>query len=448
MKAARVLPARDPRAGGSPFAGNRDVLHKHLIAFALVLAFRPFALAGQPGGVPKPPLQLGGLSEKEVLSLLLPGYVEPPPASQDPNAEPEWDVTRASVTESLVSDFGLGAGTFVLAHVNGSRGACIQCGFTVVGILDPAKHTVVWRFEPEHYSGDRLATFRLFEGDSRLAFAFRIDERAQTHSYLRQAIYRPRLLKGGGLECDLVWSDLVGSAAGLGATSGAMEHMRCASMDHAGKGADWTYRRRSFFGVWLDDGTEGEAATEPLGLPCKDGHGEQRVEIRRVERWTFQPATGLLSRASVRSERVDHAPSTRFPFSLPVRSGAWARVGQKGPAVAVQSIELLSSTEKFRIRRINQSYGKEEVALADRTGDAIRSLNDWHSGYFDSRLEALGWSEDESRFFIVVTFEGERALLSFSVEGTDDYWEELLDPYDTSWHDGFVMRSKRPTRSR
>jgi hypothetical protein len=47
----------------------------------------------------------------------------------------------------------------------------------------------------------------------------------------------------------------------------------------------------------------------------------------------------------------------------------------------------------------------------------------------------------KARFFVVVLFEGERALLSFSVDGSDDYWEQLLDPYDTSWHDGFVMRS-------
>lgn len=77
-----------------------------------------------------------------------------------------------------------------------------------------------------------------------------------------------------------------------------------------------------------------------------------------------------------------------------------------------------------------------------RTGDAIRSLKDWHSDYFDGILEALGWAEDEGRFFVVVNFEGERALLSFSVEGTDDYWEELLDPYDTSWRDGFLMRPR------
>jgi hypothetical protein len=70
-----------------------------------------------------------------------------------------------------------------------------------------------------------------------------------------------------------------------------------------------------------------------------------------------------------------------------------------------------------------------------------------HSGCFEAQVEALDWAEDESRFFAVVIFEGERALLSFSVEGTDDYWEELLDPYDASWSDGFVMRSTRSARS-
>jgi hypothetical protein len=445
MKAARALPAKDQRAGGLLFAESRDVLRSLLTVLIVVVALRPGAAVAQKALLERVPTPLGGLSEKEALSLLLPGYVEPPPPSQDPNAEPEWNVTRARVTESLVSDFGLGAGSFALVLVNGSRGACTQCGFAVVGLIDPAKHRVIWRLEPDHFGGYGLATFSLFEEDTRLAFAFRIDAGAQTHgSYLRQTIYRPRQLKGGGIECDLVWSDLVGSAAGLG----AMEHMRCASMDRAGTGPDWTYRRRSFFGAWLDDGTEGEAATAPLGLPCKDGDGEQRVEIRRVERWRFEVATGHMSRNSVRSERVDHAPSTRFPFSLPVRKAVWSRVEQRAAAAARPLSEVHSPTERFRIRRSHQSYGKDEVALLDRTGDGIRSLQDWHSEFFEGSIEALGWAEDESRFFVVVAFEGERALLSFSVKGTDDYWEELLDPYDKSWSDGFVMRHAQPTPSR
>jgi hypothetical protein len=152
-----------------------------------------------------------------------------------------------------------------------------------------------------------------------------------------------------------------------------------------------------------------------------------------------------MSRNAVRSERVDHAPSTRFPFSLPVRKAVWSRVEQR-PAATRPSSEVHSPTERFRIRQSHQSYGKDEVALLDRTGDGIRSLKDWHSEFFEGSIEALGWTEDESRFFVVVVFEGERALLSFSVEGSDDYWEELLDPYDTSWHDGFVMRSTRAAR--
>jgi hypothetical protein len=384
-----------------------------------------------------------GLSEQEILGLLLPGYVEPPPRSEDPNGEPEWNVTRARVTESLLTDFGLGKDRFALVLVNGTTGACTQCGFTVVGILDPGRHRVVWRLKPEGYSGHQLETLSLFEGDSRLSFTFRYDAGAHEHnSYLRQVIYRPRRLKGGAIDFDLVWSDLISS----GGANGVMWHSRCASMVRGQARTDWLYRRRSFFGAWLDDGTEGEAATAPLGLPCKDGEGEQRVEIRRVERWTVQPATGLLARASVRSERIDRAPSARFPFSLPIRSNAWARVDPKGPAVAEHKAELHSPTERFRIRQSHQSYGKDEVALLDRTGDGIRSLKDWHSEFFEGSIEALGWAEDESRFFVVVVFEGERALLSFSVEGSNDYWEELLDPYDTSWHDGFVMRSTRAAR--
>jgi hypothetical protein len=437
MKAARALPARDQRAGGLSFAGSRDVLRKQLIAFALVLALRPFLLSGQPKGTPKPALQLGGLSEKEVLSLLLSGYVEPPPRRASANGEME-DVTRAWVTESLVSDLGIGTDRFVLVLANGSRGDCSQCGFAVVGLLDPKKHRVVWSLEPEGYGADQLGVLHLSEGDTSLSFTFRFDAGAHTRSsYLRKAIYRPRRLKSG-IECDLVWSDLIESGIGVGATSGTMAHMRCASMDRTGMGADWTYRRRSFFGTGLD-ATPAPAA---LDLPCD---GDLNVEIQRVERWRFEVATGHMSRNAVRSERVDHAPSTRFPFSLPVRKAVWSRVEQR-PAATRPSSEVHSPTERFRIRQSHQSYGKDEVALLDRTGDGIRSLKDWHSEFFEGSIEALGWAEDETRFFVVVVFEGERALLSFSVEGSDGYWEELLDPYDTSWHDGFVMRSTRVAR--
>jgi hypothetical protein len=351
---------------------SRSFAGVQILGLLMVVNARPSA--GQAGA---PLAQVAGLSEQEILGLLLPGYVEPPPRSEDPNGEPEWNVTRAHVTESLLTDFGLGRGRFALVLVNGTTGDCTQCGFTVVGILDPGRHRVVWRLEPEGYSGHRLETLRLFEGDSRLSFTFRYDAGAHEHnSYVRQAIYRPRRLKGSGIECDLVWCDLIASGAGMGATSGTMAHIRCASMDRTGTGAGWTYRRRSFFGAWLDDGTEGEAATAPLGLPCKDGEGEQRVEIRRVERWTFHPATGFMSRVSVRSERIDHAPSTQFPFSLPVRKAIWARVEQKAAPAAKPASELHSPMERFRIRRSLQSYGKEEVALVNTTGDGIRSLKD------------------------------------------------------------------------
>ena len=228
----------------------------------LLIVVNARASAGRAGA---PLAQVAGLSEPVILELLLPGYVEPRARSEDPNGEPEWNVTRARITESLLTDFGLGKDRFAVVLVNGTTGDRTQCGFTVVGILDPVKHSVIWRLEPEHYGGHRLEILHLFEGDPRLAFTFRYDAGAHTHnSYVRQAIYQP----------------------------------------------------------------------------------------------------------------------------------------------------------------------------------------DWHSDYFEGILEALGWAEDESRFFVVVTFEGERALLSFSVEGTNDYWEELLDPYDDSWRDGFAMRSTRATRSR
>ena len=39
----------------------------------------------------------------------------------------------------------------------------------------------------------------------------------------------------------------------------------------------------------------------------------------------------------------------------------------------------------------------------------------------------------------MIQFGHDRALLSFSVEGQDDYWEKLLTDDPTEWRDGFVL---------
>jgi len=447
MKAARALAAHGRRAGGSPFAGNHDVLRRLLIAFVLVFALQPFIVAGQPEHPPRPTSHLGGLSEAEVMDLFMPGYEEPPAPSQDPQAEPEWNVTRARVVEGIVTDFGLRKGRYLLAIVNGTRGACAQCGFTIVGIIDLARSCRVWKVEPDHYGGAALELLRLYDGDPQLSFAFRWDSGSHEHNtYQRRAIYRPRLTKAGGLECDLIWSDLIESGAGMGAWGG-MWHERCASMAPATRSGEWTYIRRSLFGLPAEaesaEPNEDESDL-PETLRCEDRGGP--TEIRRTERWAVQKGSGRMSRLSLQTNRIDHADSSTFPFSLPVRSGAWVRSEGGSVEPVPGETGVRSPTRTLRARRAVATSFTDEVAIELGGGQAARTLRGWHTEHFEGTPEALGWAEDGSRFFIVVTFEDERALLSFSVEGTDDFWEELLDPYDTSWHDGFVMqpRSKRP----
>jgi hypothetical protein len=61
------------------------------------------------------------------------------------------------------------------------------------------------------------------------------------------------------------------------------------------------------------------------------------------------------------------------------------------------------------------------------------------SDYFDPQIRAVGWSRDGKRVFVVSAFGMESSvLLSFSVEGNDDYWEGLVDP-EAGWTDGFIM---------
>ncbi|MBK9065090.1 MAG: hypothetical protein IPL89_18230 [Acidobacteria bacterium] len=443
MKAARALPARDQRAGGLLFAGSRDVLHRLLIALTFALALRPAVLAGQPEGPPKPTLQLGGLSEPEVMEFLLPGYEAPPEPAHDPQAEPEWNVTRAKVFEAIETDLGLLKGRYLLAIVNGSTGACAQCGFTIVGIIDLTRSLLVWKVEPDHYWGHGLELLRLRPGDSQLAFAFQWDRGAHEHnSYGMKAIYRPRRTEAGGVDCDLVWSDLVSSRAGLGA-NGVMWHSRCASMTPGPRAREWTYRRRTFFGVAANEEEYDTEDEDPefSNMPCESDWGGI-VEIRRKELWVVQRESGVMSRVSTRSERVDRAPSSTFPLSLPVRSDTWVRVKPQLTGLTGLERSVNSPNGRFRIRLSDSPSTENEVILTTREGQVVRSLKGWKTDFFIGEVEALGWAKDESRFFAVLTFEYERALLSFSVEGTDDYWEEVLDPYDTSWHDGFVMRPR------
>lgn len=59
---------------------------------------------------------------------------------------------------------------------------------------------------------------------------------------------------------------------------------------------------------------------------------------------------------------------------------------------------------------------------------------------FLSGIDSLGWQADERRFFAVVKLGPEdRALLSFAVVGTQDYWERPLSAVGEPWPWGFVL---------
>jgi hypothetical protein len=223
-----------------------------------------------------------------------------------------------------------------------------------------------------------------------------------------------------------------------------MWHSRCASMTPGARDREWTYRGRTFFGVAASEAEDDTEDEDPefSKMPCENDWGGI-VEIRRKERWVVQGESGVMSRVSTRSERIDLAPSSTFPLSLPVRSEAWARAKPRPRKVITEASFVGSPNGRFRVRLSEGRSTNKEVELTTVDGQVVRSLKGWNTDFFVGEVEALGWAKDESRFFAVVTFEDERALLSFSVHETDDYWEELLDPYDTSWHDGFVMRPRR-----
>ncbi len=118
-----------------------------------------------------------------------------------------------------------------------------------------------------------------------------------------------------------------------------------------------------------------------------------------------------------------------FPFLLPTRRLAFHSVGEE---------TSISPSGEFRLVHIPDDFEGSEIDLAveDRV---VRKISFRGGEAFRADTKALGWQSDSSRFFVVIQFGHDRALLSFSVEGQDDYWEKLLTDDPTEWRDGFVL---------
>ena len=192
------------------------------------------------------------------------------------------------------------------------------------------------------------------------------------------------------------------------------------------------------------------------GVKCQNS-SMKTVEIRTVQNLRRSSSDSAFSADIVGVRRIDHGSSKIFPFNFPVREATWLRNTQTLPAAILTIGDDRSATSPGRrfVARVeeNRKTFRRELIVRNLDDDEVVRvvpLTPTESDYFDGIVKAVGWARDESRVFVVITFGNQlTALLSFSVEGKDDYWEGLVGDDETGWVDGFVMepvkRRKRPS---
>jgi hypothetical protein len=416
---------------------------------ALLLAFEALVV---PGEVEKArPIAAEPLSSPEVFRLLIPDYDErmrrwDESAGTDNEA---WDRFDVRVSESCETDFGLGGKRYQVVSLEGETGACTQCYLLVVGVLDPATKEVLWRFGGESIGGPAgISLRRVLPGPNALSLAFRHWEGSTNWGAVTTETWiQPALDPSGSLSFREIWSGTI-EAQNAGNLGGGRE-IGCGWIEPADRPEEFLFRQSVFYADSLP--CDFNADPNSGSLTCPARIPEERmcsaVEIAKVQRWSVDRHG--LKRVSSRSRRLDHGKSGVFPFDLAVRSVFLRPTGKSVPVyVYPKETRVLSSPDKASVLQFETCCDRKELSLF-RKGRHLRSVLLKQGDLFDGSAEALGWASDSRRFFVVVKFgfSGERALLSFSEKGQDDYWEALLTDDPSEWKDGFIMEpAKRVAR--
>lgn len=194
-----------------------------------------------------------------------------------------------------------------------------------------------------------------------------------------------------------------------------------------------------------------EGGEEPLLLSPKEVYssgwrvgceetGIGPVEIRRVQRFAL-PANSMVLRGDPpKYLRIDSGSSNLFPLNLPVRKSAWLRTERATSETPAPGSHRVRSPDGNLDAEPPSDFPNDNLVIRRAKGtEALRTIRLHHGDAFFGTVRAIGWARDESRVFIVITFgNSHTALLSFSVEGSEDFWEGLVDP-EAGWTDGFVM---------
>jgi hypothetical protein len=407
--------------------------------------------AGAQGNRPAISLP-AGLTEVDILRTLIPDYEER--LQEYLEARETGDAGdhyfSARLTGVVETDFGWGKRKYLIATASGGDGMCGQCQFSRAGVLDRAGAHVLYRFPGEERGeglegGPRL--LRVSARDKTLAVALGKWSGSEAHwNRVDEVWYWPRRQRDGSLSFEEIWRGEVGSMSY--GNWGSSRFDACGDMFQLKGG--WFYVLSTYYGGLT--GTDNGKAT-PLRsrkqlyssdwtVGCdEDGIGP--VEIRLVQRFASRSGSVVLKGDPAKVFRVDFQPSQDFPFNLPIREGGWLR---KDPTLAEapspDEYRVLSPSRHLAADATEPLRFEQDSLVVRRvdSGEVLRTIRLHHGDDFHGVVRGVGWSRDESRVFIVITFGNQHtALLSFSVEGNDDYWEGLIGEEEAGWAGGFVM---------
>lgn len=400
-----------------------------------------------------------GIAEGAIVEKLVPNYAKLVCALEGEGFSSEKAILGAGqVEEAVRSDFGFKGREFLLVSVQGVRGVCAQCSYRRIAAFELSGMEIVFRFEQEGSAPEpHLRLFKLFPGDEVLTLALSTGEinlNMGGYHRFRQEWYRPRALADQTLEFEKVWSGIYDFATTDNLSW--LSWSACATMDPVeGKGR-WDRRVRSLYGKinWEPPESWGsEEDEEGPSCICRSCG----VEIERRQTW----GPGVGPGASLRLEddaarRIDRFPVHCFPFDLPMRSRKYAR-GKKLTSVrfdAAQHVEVVSPSGALVLvwdyqAAVNQFRIVTQRGRTRRAFSLPPSVVEYRQQAFVSGIDSLGWQADERRFFAVVSLGPEdRALLSFAVGGTSDYWERPLSAAGQPWDFGFVLKPDSTPGSR
>lgn len=392
-----------------------------------------------------------GLTEEQILSAVIPDYEPKVARFRNDGANDRSDYRfEPRVNAAVETDFGWPDKHLLVVTADSSVGHCEGCHDQVVAVIDLLTKKVLWR---EERAGTPQGSPVRFFLDGPGLPAFSIQEYSASTSWgeeTSEVMFGPRFGPKGTLECDVLWKGLIDFAVQGNQPGGGFGG--CGQLRGPDESGNFTYERRTFLGQPREefagqDGTtnplRNQAASSPELPPCFVAGLQESgaVEIRHTEKWRPKADVHALTRESALAQRVDHAPTDDFPFNLRMRDQKFltgvTKVGVCRAADGERSVPS-PDAKLTAVTNSDRCYSSCRLRLLGRGQDVRRIIE--LGQYVGGAPVAIGWSADSKRVYAVVGFgEDDGALLSFSVDGKDDYWEELLAGIQKGWEDGFVV---------